>query len=461
MHVIDANEIFWTTFYTFDRVMEIWWKNWPDAFALYIKLLKQSRIQETNQTKSLNTFLKEWFGWWDERLKKARWVLKRLGLIDDVVVRDELWKMVGHYVRVNYIINENKIRNSCNTYDVSTSGLNHDVAKPMCGQTDTNALSIKYINAWSTKDIINIDNKLSIYNNIGESENSPDVENTQETSSQLNNDVRDVSIPCLQNEDRGVVPNLKTISKTVTGGSPQNGDTKCLVNKNKCLVNNTYISKEIGELDISPSVEGWYDIYSQLVDESVCTQEPAPETAVIPISYKLETIDMVLDIFKKVFTKHWLVVDTESKEARKYASHYVTTRWERKWQLSEKRMEIIKWLWYEWIEDFVDDILTRADTLQYWNRKAKLSSIYWVWKHKEEILNQTATKEWEHGSRENFKWYLANIVWKQSFIDVAWNKITYAPVNYSNFLVNTYWFTPVDAGEIRDEMYEWYNSKLK
>ena len=151
MHVLDVNEIFWVTFYTFDRIMELWWKNWPDAYALYTKLVKQSRIQQTNQTKSLNAFLREWLGWWDERLKKARHVLKQLWLIDDIVVRDKLWKISWHYVRVNFLINENKVRNTCMTYDLSTEALNQDMANPTSGQTDTNALSTKYINALSTK----------------------------------------------------------------------------------------------------------------------------------------------------------------------------------------------------------------------------------------------------------------------------------------------------------------------
>lgn len=151
MHVLDVNEIFWITFYTYDKIMELWWKNWPDAYALYTKLVKQSRIQQTNQTKSLNAFLREWLGRWDERLKKARWVLKQLWLIDDIIVRDNLGKISGHYVRVNFLINENKVRNACMTYDLSTEALNQGLAKPTSGQTDTNALSTKYINAWSIK----------------------------------------------------------------------------------------------------------------------------------------------------------------------------------------------------------------------------------------------------------------------------------------------------------------------
>lgn len=151
MHVLDTNEVFWTTFYTYDRIMELGWKNWPDAFALYVKLIKQSRIQQTDQTRTLNNFLKKWLGWWDERLKKARGVLKQLWLIDDVIIRWDEGKIEWHYVRVNFLINEQNIRSSCITYDLSTEALNHDVDKSTCGETDTNALSTKYINAWSTK----------------------------------------------------------------------------------------------------------------------------------------------------------------------------------------------------------------------------------------------------------------------------------------------------------------------
>ena len=149
MHVLDVNEIFGMPFYTYDRIIEEGWTNWPDAFALYVRLIKQSRMQETNQTKSLNIFLKNWFKRWDERLKKAKNVLKRLWLVDDLITRDELGKITGHYVRVNYLINEDKVRTLGITYNLSTKALNPDVATSSSGQTDTNALSNININALS------------------------------------------------------------------------------------------------------------------------------------------------------------------------------------------------------------------------------------------------------------------------------------------------------------------------
>lgn len=155
MHVLDVNEIFWMTFYTFDRIMEVWWKRWADAVALYIKLLKQTRMQETNQTYTLNSFLEEYFGRWHERVSSANKVLKSLGLIDDVVIRWEDWKVQWHYVRVNYLVNEEKIRNNGMTYNLTTSLENQALVSTTPRETATNALSTQYINAWSTQYKIN------------------------------------------------------------------------------------------------------------------------------------------------------------------------------------------------------------------------------------------------------------------------------------------------------------------
>lgn len=167
MHVLDINEIFWMTFYTYDRIIEEWWKNWPDAFALYVKLIKQSRIQQTDQTKSLNIFLKNWLKRTDERLKKARDVLKSLWLINDIIVRDELGRIIWHYVRVNYLINENKVRTLGMDYNLSTTQEIQDMDNTTYGKSDTNALSNININALS---------------NIKENNNENSQEQSQDTN---------------------------------------------------------------------------------------------------------------------------------------------------------------------------------------------------------------------------------------------------------------------------------------
>ena len=100
MHVLDANEIFWMTFYTYDRIIEEGGNYWPDALALYIKLIKQTRIQQTNQTYSLDSFLENWLGWGYKRLKNAKNVLKSLGLIDNLDI-DTLLNMFDIGLVVN------------------------------------------------------------------------------------------------------------------------------------------------------------------------------------------------------------------------------------------------------------------------------------------------------------------------------------------------------------------------
>lgn len=158
MHVLDANELFWVTSYTFDRIMEVGWRIGPDAFALYFKLMKQARIQQTNQTYSLNEFLREWMWRWEDRLRNAKNILKQLGLVEDVKIQDEQWKIKWHYVRVNYLIDENKVRNSVNTYNLSITGFWPGMDETQCretatsGWTEANALSTKIWNAWNTKE---------------------------------------------------------------------------------------------------------------------------------------------------------------------------------------------------------------------------------------------------------------------------------------------------------------------
>ena len=163
MHVLDVNEIFWMTFYTYDKIMEEGWRIWPDAVALYIKLMKQARIQQTNQTYSLNEFLKEWLNWGDERLKHAKDVLKALGLMDNITITDKkTWRILWHYVRVNYLIDEEKVRSNSINYNLSTTGFHQGVVESTSWWTDANALSNININAWSNININTTKEKKSI-----------------------------------------------------------------------------------------------------------------------------------------------------------------------------------------------------------------------------------------------------------------------------------------------------------
>ncbi len=150
MHVLDANEIFWMTFYTYDRILQEW-TNWPDALALYIKLIKQTRIQQTNQTYSLDSFLENWLWWGYKRLKNAKDILNKLWLMDNIVVRDERGKVVGHYVRVNFLINEQNVRTNGITYNLSTTYSEPVVADNQNWIDEHKCLNNINENTWNTK----------------------------------------------------------------------------------------------------------------------------------------------------------------------------------------------------------------------------------------------------------------------------------------------------------------------
>lgn len=164
MHVLDANEIFWMTFYTYDRIIEEGGNYWPDALALYIKLIKQTRIQQTNQTYSLDSFLENWLWWGYKRLKNAKNVLKSLGLIDNLDIRDKSGKITWHYVRVNFLINENKVRTSSTTYNLTTTAPEPVVAENQNWSNEHKCLNNININALNTKKEIN--NNLEIWENL-------------------------------------------------------------------------------------------------------------------------------------------------------------------------------------------------------------------------------------------------------------------------------------------------------
>jgi len=141
---IEADQIVWTTFYTIDRLLEH--KNWPDALALYFRYIKQSRIQETNQSWSLDSFMMQWLWWWDLRFKNAKRLLKDLGLIEVVQVRWTDGKVKTFYVKTNFIINEQKLKQYTIQYEIpaTSSAKNQSVDFPPDGEWGTNALSTKY-----------------------------------------------------------------------------------------------------------------------------------------------------------------------------------------------------------------------------------------------------------------------------------------------------------------------------
>ena len=145
MYKLDANDIVGTTFFTINKIRE--YKNGGDMLILYFSYIEQSRIQQTNITRSLDAFMEKKLSWGIKRIRSAKEWLKELWLIDVIQGKDKEGKFETKYIKTNFLINEQKIRTNSVTYemncDLPESAVERPTVSPSDGQSTTNALSIK------------------------------------------------------------------------------------------------------------------------------------------------------------------------------------------------------------------------------------------------------------------------------------------------------------------------------
>jgi hypothetical protein len=79
--------------------------------------------------------------------------------MDNIVVRDEKGKVVGHYVRVNFLINEQNVRTNGITYNLSTTYSEPVVADNQNWIDEHKCLNNININALNTKKENNNENQ--------------------------------------------------------------------------------------------------------------------------------------------------------------------------------------------------------------------------------------------------------------------------------------------------------------
>jgi hypothetical protein len=82
---------------------ETWWS---DAVALYFFYYKQCKIQSTDSSWSTKKFCMKWLWRWETRFDKAKKILKRYSIIEDIRHVDPVTKLVKwRYIKLNYISN--------------------------------------------------------------------------------------------------------------------------------------------------------------------------------------------------------------------------------------------------------------------------------------------------------------------------------------------------------------------
>lgn len=99
----NIDDLFAFTFTTYDRILKDWGQYGHEALSLYIRYIKQAKLQKTNETKSLDYFMQESMWWGDKKFKKVKKILVELWLIEQI-----RWYKGNALIKVNYIIWQEK-----------------------------------------------------------------------------------------------------------------------------------------------------------------------------------------------------------------------------------------------------------------------------------------------------------------------------------------------------------------
>ena len=100
-----------------------------DAFQLYMHLMFTARLQETNQVWARDTYLMKGLGIGTPRLKKAKALLKKLGLIEYVRNRKEDGTLDKVYIKMNFVTREPTTGIIIHPVDSHTTGASRQMLK--------------------------------------------------------------------------------------------------------------------------------------------------------------------------------------------------------------------------------------------------------------------------------------------------------------------------------------------
>ena len=132
-------------------------ENCDSCVALYMFYYKTAKWQKTNIIKSTDTYVSKVMKWGKNKITNIKKILKENGLIN-IVQRRSNGKILGWYIKVNYIISDNKLEST--TIHINCQNPpEQEVAPARTGCGDTNAYN-NNINAYN--------NNINAYNNTKE-----------------------------------------------------------------------------------------------------------------------------------------------------------------------------------------------------------------------------------------------------------------------------------------------------
>ena len=96
-----------------------------EAYALYNHLFFTARLQETNQPYANTSYLQKGLGWGEKKVKQARALLKKLGLVDFVSDVNETGQFKKWYVKLNFAWTNGVIERKKATGSFATPVVSH------------------------------------------------------------------------------------------------------------------------------------------------------------------------------------------------------------------------------------------------------------------------------------------------------------------------------------------------
>ena len=80
-----------------------------ELVGLYSFYYYTAKWQKTNQPKCTTDYVAKGIGWNVAKVRKYKQKLIDLGLIEDVVAKDDKGKVAGHYIKLKYVVSSQKV----------------------------------------------------------------------------------------------------------------------------------------------------------------------------------------------------------------------------------------------------------------------------------------------------------------------------------------------------------------
>lgn len=119
-----------------------------DAIALYVFYYYTAKWQRTNCPRCTAGYVGKALSWGMDKIQRTKKILLEAGLIEDITSRNDSNKIIGHYIKVNFIWKKGTLQQDSQVPDLPGTGKSQALENKV-----TNALSTNSKNIFCNKNI--------------------------------------------------------------------------------------------------------------------------------------------------------------------------------------------------------------------------------------------------------------------------------------------------------------------